>query len=207
MVAATAAEAARRGLQHVVVEAMDAQEPMLPEASYDVVLASLVVFFLPDPLAGLRSWRRALRGGGRLAFTTFGPDDERWNWLGPAISAAVPPGTPVRPPAGGPFADPDTIVATLTAAGYVDVRTIDRRHDVRFTDGEQWWRWTWSHGARASLERIPADRLDGVRADLTSRVEALREQDGAVHYRLYATRRGRRLLIRGVGAVCQSTPQ
>jgi SAM-dependent methyltransferase len=175
MVAATAAEAARRGLAHVTVEVMDAQEPTLHDASYDVVLASLVVFFLPDPLAGLRSWRTALREGGRLAFTTFGPDDERWCWLGRAIAAVVPAGTPTRPPSGGAFADPATIAATVAAAGYADVHTVDARHDVQFADGDQWWRWTWSHGGRAWLERVPADRLDELRGELTARVDALRE--------------------------------
>ena len=32
----------------------DAQEPDLPATAYDVIGSSLVLFFLPDPLAALR---------------------------------------------------------------------------------------------------------------------------------------------------------
>jgi ubiquinone/menaquinone biosynthesis C-methylase UbiE len=78
MVERTAAEAAERGLDNVRVEVQDAQEPTLPAAGFDVVLSSLVVFFLPDPLAALRAWRAATCDGGRLGLTTFaGRDEER----------------------------------------------------------------------------------------------------------------------------------
>ena len=69
MVALTRADARVRGLAHVSVEMGDAQEPGLTSGRYDVVLSSLTVFFLPDPLAGLRAWRDAVVDGGRLAVT------------------------------------------------------------------------------------------------------------------------------------------
>ena len=69
MVALTRADARVRGLAHVSVEMGDAQEPGLTTGRYDVVLSSLTVFFLPDPLAGLRAWRDAVVDDGRLAIT------------------------------------------------------------------------------------------------------------------------------------------
>jgi len=36
---------------------------------------------------------------------------------------------------------------------------------IRFRDAEHWMAWAWSHGARAVLERIPADRLPAALAD------------------------------------------
>src|SRR6266576_6371116 len=53
MVQATASEVEHRGLNHVDVHVMDAQGPTLPTASYDVVLAGLAIFFLPDPVVAL----------------------------------------------------------------------------------------------------------------------------------------------------------
>ncbi len=56
----------------------DARSPALPEASFDVVASSLVLFFLPDPAAALAAWTRLLVPGGRLGVTTFGAQDDRW---------------------------------------------------------------------------------------------------------------------------------
>ena len=62
MVAAAADEAARAGLDvHVVLG--DAQEPDLTAGSFDALTSSLVLFFLPDPVAALRAWRNLLVDG------------------------------------------------------------------------------------------------------------------------------------------------
>ena len=54
-------------LPQVNVVQADATE--LPDGPYDVVAASLVLFFLPDPVAVLRAWRDALRPGGWVGIT------------------------------------------------------------------------------------------------------------------------------------------
>src|SRR5207244_4372381 len=63
MVARTAADVRARGLGTVDLHVMDAGAPDLPPASYDLAVSSLVVFFLPDPGAALRSWRELLVPG------------------------------------------------------------------------------------------------------------------------------------------------
>ena len=77
MVAAAAEEAARAGLSVDVVVG-DAQEPDLPEQSFDALASSLVLFFLPDPAAALRAWRELLVDGGRIAVSTFGSYSAAW---------------------------------------------------------------------------------------------------------------------------------
>jgi SAM-dependent methyltransferase len=44
----------------------DAADPMLPEASYDVVLTRHVLWTLPDKEEAVRRWARLLRPGGRF---------------------------------------------------------------------------------------------------------------------------------------------
>jgi SAM-dependent methyltransferase len=55
MVAATRREAAERGLTTVSLVVADAAAPDLPDASFDLAVASLVLFFLPDPPAAVGS--------------------------------------------------------------------------------------------------------------------------------------------------------
>lgn len=44
----------------------DAENPMLPEASFDAIVCRHLVWTLTDPAAALVEWRRLLRPGGRL---------------------------------------------------------------------------------------------------------------------------------------------
>src|SRR5690348_2571269 len=53
-------------LPQVHVALGDATDPRPGEAPYDVVAASLVVFFLPDPVAAVTRWRALTRPGGRI---------------------------------------------------------------------------------------------------------------------------------------------
>jgi ubiquinone/menaquinone biosynthesis C-methylase UbiE len=78
MVELTRADAEARQFTWVTVEERDAAAPDLPSAEYDLAAASLVIFFLADPLAALKQWRDALKPGGRLGITTSSAPDPRW---------------------------------------------------------------------------------------------------------------------------------
>nr|WP_216653936.1 methyltransferase domain-containing protein [Nocardioides sp. zg-DK7169] len=60
-------EAARARCPGAVVRLGDAQRLPFDDASYDVVLAQLVVQFLPDPVEGLREMARVAGPGGEVA--------------------------------------------------------------------------------------------------------------------------------------------
>jgi SAM-dependent methyltransferase len=164
MVELTASDAAARGLTNVTVEVQDAQEPRLQAGAFDVVVSSLVVFFLPDPAAALRTWRAALRPGGRLGLATFADrNDERWAWLREVFPDRDPTSTDQREDTGdddpGPFATDDRLHALLESTGYRTPVSRTREHVVTFAAPDAWLRWSWSHGMRMYWERTPeADR-------------------------------------------------
>lgn len=183
MVSRTAAEVDERGLAHVRVD-IGAVETLVgsTEAPYDAVLAGLVLFFLPDLDAGLRTCRDVLRPGGRLAFSWFGPDDPRWE---PVLSAArsfLPDSAPPMPPpwTRDVWREVGSVEAAVAAAGFSEPATVEAPYDVVFTDSGQWWRWSWSHGQRAIWEAIPADQLADARTACEQRLERLQEPDGSL---------------------------
>jgi ubiquinone/menaquinone biosynthesis C-methylase UbiE len=185
MVELTAVEATQRGLDQVRVAVMDAQEPDLEAATFDAVLSSLVLFFLPDPIAALRAWRAATRDDGRLGITTFaGRDDERWSWLQDAFPSR-------DPKAGAPDAEEPTafdstagVHGLLDQARWVSPSTVEREHVVRFADAEQWLQWSWSHGMRMFWERTPEDQRAQVRTRALAELAAMQERYGELSLRM-----------------------
>ena len=181
MVELTAADAAAAGLANVSVVMMDAQEPQLDDASFDAVLSSLVVYFLPAPLTGLIAWRRALRPGGRLAVSTFVQrDDDRWSWLQDVLPMRDPRRTQqVGSDATSPFDTDESLHGLLSEAGFVDPVSRTREHVVRFADPDQWIQWSWSHGMRMFWERVPEDEQRAARDRAVERLRVMQaEQEG-----------------------------
>jgi len=91
MIAATRADVLARGLTTVDLVVADASSPELPDAGFDLAVASLVLFFLPDPAAALRAWHHLLVPGGRLGVSTFGPRGAVWEDLDDVFTPFLPP--------------------------------------------------------------------------------------------------------------------
>ncbi|WP_447002685.1 class I SAM-dependent methyltransferase [Saccharothrix isguenensis] len=112
------------GFDNVEFLVGDVESLDLVGGDFDVVLSRWGLMFAPDRRAAFRSLATALRPGGVLAASTWGPPE-----TAPMMSlgfgvlarrlelAAPPPGTP------GPFSmsDADALVAEVAAAGFADV--------------------------------------------------------------------------------------
>ena len=181
MVAQAAADAAARGVANVSFAVGDAESPDLPEGTaFDAVLCSFVISFLPDPALALRNYRALLRAGGRLGLTTFrGQQSGPWKDVGTVLQryAAAPS---VNRPTAGPLASRESLDAALREAGFAEVATYDETLERSFAGLDQWWRWVWSQGQRAWLERVPPDELDGLRAEAYDVLRPICAADGTL---------------------------
>lgn len=72
MVRATLAAARQEGLDNVVTERMGAEELLVEDASFDVVLCSLGLMYVPDAALALREMLRVLRPGGQAVVAVWG---------------------------------------------------------------------------------------------------------------------------------------
>jgi ubiquinone/menaquinone biosynthesis C-methylase UbiE len=178
MVELTAADAAAAGLANVHVKLMDAQEPQLDEGSFDAVLSSLVVYFLPAPVTGLIAWRRALRPGGRLAVSTFvDRQDDRWSWLEDILPMRDPRKTQeAGSDSRSPFDTDESLHGLLSEAGFLDPVSRTREHVARFVDPDQWLTWSWSHGMRMFWERIPEDARPDARERAAEKLRVMQAE-------------------------------
>ena len=135
------ADIAGLGLPNVELEVMDAASPSLPAAGFDLVVSSLVVFFLPDPLAALVAWRRLLVApGGRLAISTFADRDRVWDAVDATFRPFLPAGMLDARTTGaaGPFSSDAGVEELVSAAGYTDVRTTRFDVEVTLADVDEW---------------------------------------------------------------------
>ncbi|MEV4639964.1 methyltransferase domain-containing protein [Actinoplanes sp. NPDC049548] len=165
------------GLPGVTVALGDAQDPSFPPASFDVVTAGLVLFFLPDPLAALSAYRRLLKPGGRLAFSSFAGYDPHYPRAMKAL-ARYAAGPVESPPDPGIFKDEGTIGAALAESGYQPVSSGEHVVISHFRDVDHWMRWVGSHGGRRLVRRIPAESLADAAAAAAAELEPARTPDG-----------------------------
>ena len=169
---------------HVEVRLGDASAPDLPPASFDVVGASLVLFFLPDPVAALAAWRELLVPGGRVGVSTFSGQDPRWRAIDELFFPFLPQAMLDARTSGyqGPFGSDEGVEQLLRSAGLVGVRTVSRRIDAAFRDAEHFVEFSQSHGQRAMWDQVPADRLDGLRERVTAAAGASAGPDGRITF-------------------------
>lgn len=178
------AHIARLGLPNVELEVMDAASPSLPAAGFDLVVSSLVVFFLPDPLAALVAWRRLLVApGGRLAISTFADRDRVWDAVDATFRPFLPAGMLDARTTGaaGPFSSDAGVEELVSAAGYTDVRTTRFDVEVTLADVDEWVVFSRSHGQRAMWDAVPESEHDAVKSAAGELLDQARGTDGRIH--------------------------
>jgi SAM-dependent methyltransferase len=118
-------QAKAAGVANARFEIADAQIEELPAQRFDVLFSRFGVMFFADPALAFGNLRKAMRGGGQLAFVCWqAMTDNPW-MLVPMMAALqhLPPPPIPAPGAPGPFAfaDPEHVRGILAAAGFTDV--------------------------------------------------------------------------------------
>ncbi|MFL5840273.1 MAG: class I SAM-dependent methyltransferase [Thermoleophilaceae bacterium] len=183
----SAAMAARAREAAPVAEVVEGDAAALPfaDASFDVVVSSFVVFFIDDPAAALREWRRVLAPEGRLAMATWAAADPRWGFESELRREFLPemdPDAVTELPAGlallNRFNEPGKVKKELRGAGFEPERVEPFAIDFVFEDEQAWWAWNWSHASRVFLEALPEDARERYRERAFEAMQSLREGEG-----------------------------
>ena len=177
------AAVAATGVEHVEVLAGEAGPETLGDARFDVVAASLVLFFDPDPATTLANWIGLVRPGGRIGLSTFGPVDDAWKEAEVVVLEHAPAGMLDARTSGtrGPFASPASMASLLEACGATDVDSHDEPLHVTLPDAQSWRDWTLTLGMRQIWESVPETDRDGVFAAAAAHLEGARGPDGLLH--------------------------
>jgi O-methyltransferase/aklanonic acid methyltransferase len=179
MLRRTAAEAAARGFGNVITRRGDASRPPFAPASFDTVLASLVLYLLPDAGTALRNWLELLKPGGTLGFSWGIRPDPRWSPVFGAVDAFAK-GISGFESSVRRLGSPDDMTARLAACGYTGIAVSTRTVQVSYTGPRQWWQASWAEAPRLCWQHIPEADRDTARRAAFALLERMREPDGTL---------------------------
>jgi ubiquinone/menaquinone biosynthesis C-methylase UbiE len=164
-------------LENVRVRVGDAEAPPVEPASVDTIVASLVLFFLPNIEVALDAYAHILREGGTLAFSTFDADDD---WA--ALEQILARFTPSPPSAQGEpwYETREGIRAMLEAHGFHGIEIEEARHDIVFPTVSAFHEWSWSTGWRRAWQAVPDAHLDEAKAAIDAHLESSASRHGSI---------------------------
>lgn len=129
------------GITNVDFVEQDAEAVDHPDGSFHAVLCRFALMFLADPKAALKGMRRALKDGGRLVATVWGPP-ERVPVVSVAMGAIARELQPPPPPPGTPgvfaLADRHGLEELVRQAGFDEVQSEPLNVTFEFASTEQY---------------------------------------------------------------------
>lgn len=184
-------EAARQGVRNVELRVMDGEHPDLPVRSFDLVLGSYSVIFLPDARAALARYAGLLAEGGRIGFTSPVFTRDTFPFLPPMFTELIPLDLlRLLPESWHPeqlhrqlhswLEHPADLTAALERAGFTDVEIADEPVRMTAVSGEAWVDWSHTQGMRLLWQHLPEAEAAALRTRLVTALDALRDGDGPV---------------------------
>jgi SAM-dependent methyltransferase len=140
----------------------DAAAPQFGAASFDAILASLVVYLLRDPAAAAGHWHGLLCPGGVLGFSWVVAEDPRFEAAYNAIDEYVPKDKPTWGATWRRWPSIEAAEAMLPD-GFENIRTTTVPVETRYTGMAHWWQSQWLQGPRLRWNAIPLDARDDAR--------------------------------------------
>ncbi len=163
MVAETSAEIHSRGLTNARVLRMNAERLDFPGSAFDFVTCGFALFFFPHLPEAMAGFHRVLKPGGKLVVSTWGRRDPRWQWI-EAWMKKADPGPQDRRSDEPSFDSPGWMADLFARSGFGAVSVQPVESTFTYTNYASYWDTLWSHGARASLERLTPEQLEQARA-------------------------------------------
>jgi ubiquinone/menaquinone biosynthesis C-methylase UbiE len=146
-----------RGLGNIEWREMDAEHLDFYDHSFDAVISSCGIFFIPGMQDALREWLRVTRSGGRVAFSGFSPSafqpqsdlfEARLRRYGVEFPLAHRPFSWQR------LERMEQYEGLLTAAGCVQLRVYREQHGYFLSGADEWWQIICGSGFRGAIARL-----------------------------------------------------
>ena len=173
-------EGARKRVQFpwVHLGQMDAEELRFPDATFDAVLCGFAAFFFPNRMKAFSEFKRVLKTGGRLALSIWGNPCPLDAWM---AERAKELGAVRMMRVGTPLDTKEALKQLLGEAGFDAVQIVEEKATFWHANGASYWESLWSHGCRARLEQLAADKLELLKREVMIKAEMERAEPGIPH--------------------------
>ncbi len=184
-------EASRLGVNNVEMLVMDAEDPQLGPAVFDVVTGSFSIIFLPDSFSALTRFRKLLAPGGRLGFTSPVFSRDAFPFLPPLFTEIITEEILRHvPDRWHPYRlvdrfyrwlmEPGELASTLSAAGFGKVVSYEEPVRMVARSGRDWVAWSHTQGMRLLWNNLPDRQQRQLRAAIIEKLDSLRSGDGLI---------------------------
>jgi len=156
-------KAAKHGLMNTQFQVGDLLNMHLRDPQFDAVICVFGIFFIPDMPAAVRALWQAVRPGGKLAVTTWGP-----RFLEPATTAFWNAVREVRPDLYKGFnpwdriSDPESVRALLREGGIERADVVAEANTHPIPSADAWWSAVLGSGYRGTVDQLDAAALKHV---------------------------------------------
>jgi len=156
-------KAAKRGLTNTEFQVGDLLNMHLSDPQFDAVICVFGIFFIPDMPAAVRALWHAVRPGGKLAVTTWGP-----GFLEPATTAFWNAVREVRPDLYKGFnpwdriSDPESVRTLLREGGIERAEVVAEANTHPIPSADAWWSAVLGSGFRGTVEQLDDAALQHV---------------------------------------------
>lgn len=161
-----------QGIANVDFVVADAMTLPFAEASFEVVVCAASLFFMPDMPGALREWKRTLKPGGWLWFSSFGRGllgDFPGLWREELAAFGLKPPSPPL----GRIPTPDAATQLLEQSGFQDVQARLSNRPYPLADPQQRWAEITAGLEGASLKQLPAQSQLQAQQQHLARLHAL----------------------------------
>ena len=147
----------------------DAMTLPFPDASFDIAVMALVIFFVPDPQKGLAEMARVVQSGGTIAAYA-------WDLFGGGFPLE-PIGAELRAINITPFLPPspdasrtENLRALWTNAGATDIDMRVIKVERTFASFEEFWSIAMTSNVRMVIEKMPASDAERLKSRVRERL-------------------------------------
>jgi ubiquinone/menaquinone biosynthesis C-methylase UbiE len=167
-------EAAEAGVRNAIFACEDASALPYPASSFDAVISSLVVTYLPQPARALHGWHYLLRPGGTLAFSWVQAEDPAWNAVFEAVDEFVTPDRRwLRMVQRWGVADAENLLPPG-----LEVSTTTEPVTTCYTSMDHWWQSCWTQAPALAWSHIPPLAREEARRAAFAGLAGLTTRDG-----------------------------
>jgi SAM-dependent methyltransferase len=173
-------EAAQAGIKNVIFTCEDASALPYPASSFDAVVSSLALAYLPRPAQALHGWHYLTVPGGALAFSWTQAEDPAWTAVFEAVNAFLPPDLPLdlrrlAYPRRWSAAEAEQMLPPD-----MDVSTAIEPVITCYMSASHWWASAWTQAPALTWSHIPRSARGDARRAAFAVLAGLTARDGSL---------------------------